>query len=47
MTFIGDSGKIVTAEVQGNSVDIWPPPADKKIVMKPEMSIPINGKVLR
>ena len=47
MTFIGDSGKIATAEVGGNTIDIWPPPADIKVVMKPEASIQIDGKVLR
>lgn len=51
VSFIGKKGKLAAAnsELHGNSwtIDIWPPPTDEQVVMKPETCIPMNGKVLR
>ena len=43
MRFLGEDGRLASAKVGGNAIDIWPPPsADTQVVTKPESSITLD-----
>lgn len=51
VSFLGKTGKLATAQVHGNSIDIWPPASDTQcnvnIVMNQVDGISVAGKILR
>jgi hypothetical protein len=48
VAFLGKDGRLASAKVGGNEIDIWPPPsADTQVVTKPESSITLDdGNIL-